>query len=54
MKNTIKGIKFQTHIIRRQSLKVGLHCNRIPKAQVCPLDDKTILNGLVLEKKREA
>ena len=29
--NTIKDIEFQTHIIRRQSLEVGLHCNRVPK-----------------------
>lgn len=52
MKNLIEGIKFQTHIIKRQSLEMGPYWNRIPKAKIRPLDNKTILNSLALKRKR--
>ena len=50
MKNIIEGIKFQTHIIERQPLKMGPHCDKVPKAQLHPLNDETILNGKVLKR----
>ena len=47
----MKGIQSQTHIIRRQTLKVG-HCKRISKAQVQPWTDMTILNNPGQKRKR--
>ena len=51
MKNTIKGIEFQTHIISRQPLKMGPNYNKVSKTLVHPLNDKTILNNPMLKKK---
>lgn len=49
VKKTMDGIEFQTHIIVKQPFKVGPHCDRVPKTQVHPLKDKTILNGPALK-----
>ena len=51
VKNIIEGIKFQTHIIGRQPFKIGPNCDRVPKAHVHILNDKTILNGPSLKRK---
>ena len=51
VKNIIEGIKFQTHVIGRQPLKMGPHYDKVPKALVCPLNDKTILNSQALQRK---
>ena len=50
----MKGIEIQTHIIGRQPIKVGPHCDRIFKTQVQPLNNNTISNGSALKKKRGA